>query len=673
MTDFKNMNVPDHLVQALERMHITTPTPIQSQAIPMGLEGHDILASAQTGTGKTIAYLIPLLTKLGENPDRTALILTPTRELATQVRDSLIQLLGRNPDLGLSLLIGGEDMNRQFLQLRNRPRLIVGTPGRVIDHLKRRTLNLNKTSFMVLDEMDRMLDMGFNEQLQQICQYLPDERQTFMFSATLPDNIVKLAHQYMNEPKRISVGSTTKPIDNIQQDVKHTTNAEKFSHLLDELDSREGSVIVFVKTKRGADELVLKLQHKNHKAEAIHGNLKQSKRDRVTREFRNKRYRIMVATDIAARGLDIPHIEHVVNYDLPQCPEDYIHRIGRTGRAGATGQAISLISPQEGYLWSMIHKLMHPDKQCVMPDGYNLGPRSKSRNRSGGGGGGWQGKPSSRSFSGGRGERQTEGRQAARKEFYGRASGGERRDSEFGDVVRSPRRDDRPRDGAPRDGAPRTDRPYSRDDRPRDAGPRTDRPYSRDGAPRTDRPYSRDDRPREAGPRTDRPYSRDGAPRTDRPYSRDDRPRDAGPRTDRPYSRDGAPRTDRPYSRDDRPREAGPRTDRPYSRDAAPREGGPRTDRPFNRDGAPREGGFKKRIGGSGDDRPREGGFRSDKPREDGFFAKKKAAARKGPATGPAARGRTALRGASSSRPATGGNAPAFKGRPVKKQTAKRV
>jgi ATP-dependent RNA helicase DeaD len=259
MTNFETMNVPAYLVQSLERMQITTPTPVQSQAIPLGLEGHDILASAQTGTGKTIAYLIPLLTKLAESPTSTALILTPTRELATQVRDSITQLLGRKNDFGLALIIGGEAISKQFMQLRSRPRLIIGTPGRVIDHLHRRTLNLAHTAFLVLDETDRMLDMGFHEQLKELCQFLPDERQTFMFSATMPDNIIKLAQQYLKEPKRITIGSTTKPIENIKQDIKHTTNADKFSNLLQELDSREGSIIVFVKTKRGADELVLKL------------------------------------------------------------------------------------------------------------------------------------------------------------------------------------------------------------------------------------------------------------------------------------------------------------------------------------------------------------------------------------------------------------------------------
>lgn len=388
MTTFHDLNVPAHLVQALERINITVPTPIQAQSIPIGLEGRDVLASAQTGTGKTISFLIPLITKLSEDKTSTALILTPTRELATQVRDSITQLLGRKNEFGLALIIGGEAISKQFMQLRARPRLVIGTPGRVIDHLHRRTLNLSNTGFLVLDETDRMLDMGFHEQLQELCQFLPDERQTFMFSATMPDNIIKLAQQYLKEPKRVSIGSSNKPIEKIKQDIMHTTNAEKFSLLLKELDAREGSIIVFVKTKRSADELVLKLQHQNHSAEAIHGDLRQHKRDRVIREFRNKKNRIMVATDIAARGLDVPHIEHVVNYDLPQCPEDYIHRIGRTGRAGAVGSAISLISPQDGRLWKMIHNLISPGTPCELPKGYNLaGPDRGGRRRSGGNGG----------------------------------------------------------------------------------------------------------------------------------------------------------------------------------------------------------------------------------------------------------------------------------------------
>jgi ATP-dependent RNA helicase DeaD len=689
MTNFQTMNVPAYLVQSLERMQITIPTPIQSQAIPHGLEGRDILASAQTGTGKTIAYLIPLLTKLGETPDSTALILTPTRELATQVRDSLIQLLGRRPTFGLGLLIGGEPISKQFLQLRSRPRLIIGTPGRVIDHLHRRTLNLNHTGFLVLDETDRMLDMGFHEQLKELCQFLPDERQTFMFSATMPDNITKLAHQYLKDPMRISIGSTTQPIAKIQQDIKHTTNADKFSLLLTELDAREGSIIVFVKTKRSADELVLKLQHKNHSAEAIHGDLKQAKRDRVIREFRNKRNRIMVATDIAARGLDVPHIEHVVNYDLPQCPEDYIHRIGRTGRAGAVGQAISLIAPQDGRLWRMIHNLISPGTPCDLPQGYNIAPPPRGGRRPGGNVGGGSrggGRPGgSRPFTRGdspsrdRSDRPRDGGGSApRREYTPRD-----RDAAPREGGSAPRREYTPRDrdAAPREGgsAPRREyTPRDRDDRPRDgdSAPRREfTPRGRSSGPRvgdsaTGRDYSprgRSDAPREGGFASRRgPSTRD----------RSDAPREGGFASRREYT---------PRDRSDAPREGGFASRRESSfgdRSDAPREGGfSRSSAPRGRSEGPRTGGFASRKDAPSDG-PRTGGFsrgsaprgRSDAPREGGF------ASRRGPSSEGSSAGRGAFRsggafrGATSSRgPNTGGNAPAFSGRSSKRPASKRV
>lgn len=370
MTNFHQLNLPATLVQSLERIQILSPTPIQVEAIPLALEGNDILASAQTGTGKTIAYLMPLLVHLSKSENDTALILAPTRELALQIKEATLQVLGKKPTLDMALLIGGENINRQFIQLKKYPRLIIGTPGRIIDHLKRRSLKLRNTSFLVLDETDRMLDMGFNIQLQELCKYLPEQRQTLMFSATMPANITKLAQTYLTDPKRISVGSTTQPIAQIKQDIKHIQNAEKFPFLIKELDERKGSIIVFVKTKRGADDLAEKLNKLNYDASALHGDLKQQKRERVIHAFRMQKRRIMVATDVAARGLDIPHVEHVVNYDLPQCPEDYIHRIGRTGRAGAKGQAISLITPQDGRLWKIIHQLMNPGAKVDFPISY---------------------------------------------------------------------------------------------------------------------------------------------------------------------------------------------------------------------------------------------------------------------------------------------------------------
>ncbi len=363
MENFMSLGLPQPLMRALAQMQFTTPTPIQAQAIPPALQGKDILGSAQTGTGKTGAFGIPLVAKLMGSPRGSALILTPTRELAVQVMDTLEQFLGKGSPIRTALIIGGESMPKQLMQLRARPRLIVGTPGRINDHLERGSMMLHDTGFLVLDETDRMLDMGFEVQLERIVKYLPQARQTLMFSATLPPNIFKLSGKYLKDPVRVSVGSTHTPVTRIAQETVHTTDAEKYGVLLEQLKSRSGSIIVFVKTKWGADKLATKLRKERHCADAIHGDLHQNKRERVISAFRDSKYRILVATDIAARGLDIPHIEHVINYDLPQCPEDYIHRIGRTGRAGAEGQAVNLLTSADNLKWKAIHRLMHPEEK----------------------------------------------------------------------------------------------------------------------------------------------------------------------------------------------------------------------------------------------------------------------------------------------------------------------
>lgn len=358
--NFHSLELPEFLIASLERMHITIPTPIQAKSIIPALTGQDILASAQTGTGKTIAYLIPLILHLLKSKDAKALVLAPTRELAAQVTDGLQKLLGHGHTSALNavLLIGGEPITKQFFALKKNPRVIIGTPGRIIDHLDRKTLNLSKSTFLVLDETDRMLDMGFTEPLKKIVGHLTEARQTLMFSATMPPSIVNLSKKYLTNPLRISVGSTTQAGPEIQQDTIKLASAGKFTHLLKELDERTGSVIVFVKTKRSAEQLAVKLKTQNHSADAMHGDLRQNKRDQIVRSFRNQKNRIMVATDVAARGLDIPHVMHVINYDLPQCPEDYIHRIGRTGRAGSKGFALSMISPEDNDKWRSIHRLI---------------------------------------------------------------------------------------------------------------------------------------------------------------------------------------------------------------------------------------------------------------------------------------------------------------------------
>ena len=362
MTQFSSMGLPEALTNRLTTIGFTEPTPIQSQAIPVALTGKDILGSAQTGTGKTAAFGIPLLAKLLTSDTGSALVLTPTRELAMQVMDALRTMLGEQTQIKTAILIGGAPIQKQLRQLKKNPRIVVGTPGRVNDHLNRGTLSLSATDFLVLDETDRMLDMGFSVQIDAIVEHMPTKRQTLLFSATLPKNILRVADQYLYEPTRIAVSKTTSPTANIKQHMLRVKEADKYDQLLSELKARSGSIIVFVKTKHGSERMAKRIASVGHLSSAIHGDLKQSKRSRIIRDFRQEKYRILVATDVAARGLDIPHIEHVINYDLPQCPEDYIHRIGRTARAGAEGEAMSLVSPSDNKCWHAIDCLINPGK-----------------------------------------------------------------------------------------------------------------------------------------------------------------------------------------------------------------------------------------------------------------------------------------------------------------------
>ncbi len=392
MTTFEQFNLPPALSTALAAMNYTTPTPIQLQAIPLGLEGKDVLGSAQTGTGKTAAFSIPLVSKIMLSPRGSALVLTPTRELASQVMEVITQLLGKRSFIQSVLLIGGDSMTKQCAKLRMRPRIIVGTPGRINDHLERGNLILHDTSFLVLDETDRMLDMGFGIQIDKIVKFLPKERQTLMFSATLPAEIVKMSAKYLKSPERIAVGSTTQAMPAITQEVIQVSEVAKYDELVTQLNKREGSIIMFVKTKRGADKMTERLNKIGFKTDTLHGDLHQRKRERVIQAFRDMKFRILVATDIAARGLDIPHIEHVINYDLPQCPEDYIHRIGRTGRNGSVGSAVCLISPEDGLKWRDIHKLLYPNEPAPhMP--YSPSPKRGGGGYKGKSGGGYKGKP----------------------------------------------------------------------------------------------------------------------------------------------------------------------------------------------------------------------------------------------------------------------------------------
>ena len=357
--NFRDLSLPEPLQKALEKMNFQEPTPIQSTSIPLALDGKDILGTAQTGTGKTAAFCIPMITRLIQNSRSTSLILTPTRELAIQIHQTIKQLT-ENISIRSALLIGGDPIRKQIQHLRNSPRILVGTPGRIIDHLDRGSLMLHGVDFLVLDETDRMLEMGFEVQLKQIERFLTGKRQTLMFSATLPKNIQKIAESYLENPQTVSIGKKNVPAKDISQKTIPVNESNKYEILREELREREGSIIIFTKTKRGAEKLANRLAKEELSVTYLHGDLPQRKREKVIKAFRSKWHTILIATDVAARGLDVPHVEHVVNYNLPRNPEDYIHRIGRTARAGAKGEALNLIDDSDRSNWKAISRMLDP-------------------------------------------------------------------------------------------------------------------------------------------------------------------------------------------------------------------------------------------------------------------------------------------------------------------------
>jgi superfamily II DNA/RNA helicase len=359
MQKFSDLSISLLVLDAIKKLKLIKPTPIQKISIPLALEGNDILGTAQTGTGKTYAFGIPLINHLTLDKDSYAIILTPTRELALQVSSALKDLTSMKNIIDTAVIIGGDSIQKQLKQLK-KARLVVGTPGRIHDHIRRKSLKLSKFNFLVLDETDRMLDMGFVDEIKSIIEKLPSH-QTLLFSATLPKKISDIAKNFMTNPQRVNVGEENTPLTNIKQEIKNVNQKEKFKHLKLELLEINGSVVLFVKTKRSADKIALKLRKDKFNAEAIHGDLRQSKREKVILKFRKNRFQILVATDVAARGLDIPHIEHVINYDIPQNPEDYIHRIGRTARAGAKGRALTFLTDGDKKNWNAIGKLINPN------------------------------------------------------------------------------------------------------------------------------------------------------------------------------------------------------------------------------------------------------------------------------------------------------------------------
>lgn len=358
MHSFSEYLLSDNLNKSLRDLRFNKPTEIQSKTIPLGIEGSDILASAETGSGKTASYLMPLINKISKEGKVSGLILTPTRELAQQVSEVCNSLLGYKSNINLALIVGGASMQNQLVQLKKRPKIIIGTPGRINDLLEKKSLILKYFNYFVLDEADRMLDMGFQDQVEKIIQYLPIKRQSLLFSATLPKEIIKLSSKYLKNPVRVNIKENKVIKTQIKQKVLNTKTEMKYDQLVDEISLRKGSILIFVRTKYSTEKLKKRLKKDTVKSLALHGDLRQNKRSRILKDFRDDKFRILIATDIASRGLDVPHIEHVINYDLPQVPEDFIHRIGRTARAGSVGEAVSFVTPNDKRMWKSIEKLM---------------------------------------------------------------------------------------------------------------------------------------------------------------------------------------------------------------------------------------------------------------------------------------------------------------------------
>ena len=349
MNTFSDLSLSSTLQSNLTQHGFIQPTPVQALAIPQQLAGHDLVITAQTGTGKTLAFLLPLLERLGKEGNSAgvkALILSPTRELALQIGQSF-SLLAAGTGLRAAVVVGGLNEQTQLLAIRKGAQVIIATPGRLFDFLERKLVRLGSAHVLVLDEADRMLDMGFLPTIKKILAALPAERQTVFCSATIESSVAHLIAAHVKNPVRIAVGSTTKPGEHIDLHIYEVEQDRKFSLLEKMLLEERGSFLVFARTKHGADRLATRLARSGSKATAIHGNRSQSQRNIALRGFQEGAYRVLVATDVAARGVHVEGIAHVVNYDLPQVPEDFIHRVGRTGRAGLRGTASTFSTRSE--------------------------------------------------------------------------------------------------------------------------------------------------------------------------------------------------------------------------------------------------------------------------------------------------------------------------------------
>lgn len=403
---FSELGLSAELLRATTKQGYEQATPVQQQAIPLILEGHDLLAGAQTGTGKTAGFTLPLLHRLQQSvkpnqPRRVrALILVPTRELAAQVSES-VENYGAYLPFKSAVIFGGVSINPQITKLHRGVDIVIATPGRLMDHMQRGTIRLDAVETLVLDEADRMLDMGFINDIRKILKVMPKSRQTLLFSATFSKEIASLANDFLNNPQQVQIARRNTTAEQISQ-VVHPVDKGRKRELLSQLIGQGNwrQVLVFTRTKHLANRLSTQLGQDGLTASAIHGNKSQGARTRALADFKQGKIRVLVATDIAARGLDIELLPHVVNFELPNVPEDYVHRIGRTGRAGQEGQAVSLVCVDEFKLLKDIEKVLQQDIEKVVVDGFTPDPSIKAEPIKNGGGGGRR--PSGGSRNGGR-------------------------------------------------------------------------------------------------------------------------------------------------------------------------------------------------------------------------------------------------------------------------------
>ena len=360
--NFKSLGIKPEMVAALRKMGITQPTPIQDKSIPLIMHGKDVIARAQTGTGKTLAFLLPIIEQISPNkPQVQALILSPTRELALQITE-IARSLASIYDIGVLAIYGGQDTTSQIKKLTKGMQLIIATPGRLLDHMGRGTIQLKQVKTFVLDEADQMLLMGFKNEVEMITQVLPKKRQTLCFSATIDTNVKKMAYRYTKSPVTVSIEKEKVTLDAIRQEVVETTDRWKQSALFSVLDEDNPYMaIIFCRTKRRVEDLYAAMQQKGYNCIRLHSDILQSKRERMMKNFRSGDIQYLIATDVAARGIDVSGITHIYNYDCPETPESYVHRIGRTGRAGENGYTCLFVAPKN------VEELMAIEKQLKQP------------------------------------------------------------------------------------------------------------------------------------------------------------------------------------------------------------------------------------------------------------------------------------------------------------------